>query len=123
MEYWKLIELLNEYEEYQYKTEWVSMYHWEILTWSIIARSNYSDKLLDISEPLVYSKSYKFIQRLVDNDKIEYRKVIEKEIEIWFKLVRFKDFPKKRKDEDVEEVLMLLSISDTPIEDLISYLR
>ena len=57
----------------------------------------------------------KFIKWLVENEKIEYRKIIEKEIEVWFKLVRIKDYPNKIMEEDVEELLMLLSIQDEPI--------
>ena len=118
----KLIELLNEYEEYQYKTEWVSLYHWEILTWSVIARSNYSDNLLDISEPLVYSKSYKFIQWLVDNDKIDFYKVDEvyyKKTYCWtdWKYVSYEKFL------DEEILIMRLSIQDNPIEFLCSVLK
>jgi len=64
-----------------------------------------------------------FVKWLVDNDKIDFRKVIEKEIEIWFKLMRIKDYPKKIKEEDIEEVLMLLSIQDNPIEFLVSILK
>lgn len=66
----------------------------------------------------IICKPYGFIKRLVDNDKIDFDKIIEKSeylIEYrWNKI-----------DQNMIEntLLMLLSISDSPIEDLISYLK
>ena len=54
----------------------------------------------------ICSKKFWFIKRLVENDKIDIEK-----------------FPQIMEYSDYESLLMLLSISDTPIEDLISYLK
>ena len=65
-----------------------------------------------IHESIIISKSYGFIQWLVDNDKIDLLKLWKKS-DMWFgdKYTR------------EESLLMLLSISDTPIEDLVSLLK
>lgn len=98
----RLIELLNEYTRRFYKKyingifeEWWCEWEW-------------------VSERDVIDKEYGFIERLVDNDKINYEK-----LEIW--LLRY-GIP-----EDTvwfyEWLLMLLSISDEPIEFLLSILK
>lgn len=61
------------------------------------------------AEQYLISKDFWFIKRLVDNDKIDERKI------------PMEDFYPERREEYV--LLMLLAISDTPIEDLISYLN
>lgn len=81
------------------------------------------EKITDKEEARIISKKFWFIQWVRENEKIEYRKIIEKEIEVWFKLVRIKDYPNKIMEEDVEELLMLLAIQDNPIEFLCSILR
>ena len=61
-----------------------------------------------------YAKTYiisrlgGFIKRLVENDKIEKTHLF---------------FNTDLKDDDVSKLLQVLSISDTPIDDLISYLQ
>ena len=113
----KLIELLNKYEKETKKSEYSE---WRGLLWG---RPQYLRCDTVESELLIISKGYHFIKWLVENEKIEYRKIIEKEIEVWFKLVRIKDYSNKIKEEDVEELLMLLSIQDEPIEFLVSILK
>ena len=118
----KLIELLTEhcrkhywfkdYDDIEIDTDSVNFYLYH--NWK---------RLFNIWVEKVIYKDFWFIKWLVDNDKIDFRKVIEKEIEIWFKLMRIKDYPKKIKEEDIEEVLMLLSIQDNPIEFLVSILK
>ena len=115
----KLIELLKEYienygndakvrEEENYILDtWIEFVYWSRVY---------------LYETII-SKKFWFIQWLVENEKIEWRKVIEKEIESWLKLVRVKDFPNKVIEEDKEELLMLLSIQDNPIEFLCSILK
>ena len=118
----KLIELLTEHcrKHYWFKDN----DDIEIDTDSIQFHLYHNAKrYFSIGVEKVISKEFWFISRLVDNDKIDFRKVIEKEIEIWFKLMRIKDYPKKIKEEDVEEVLMLLAIQDKPIDFLISILK
>ena len=58
-----------------------------------------------------------FIKWLVENDKIDHWKLSNYIIDnkfFWDKITELKEY---------ESLLMLLSISDTPIEDLISYLK
>ena len=106
----KLLELLNEYEKSwlnefeKYNNagivEWVEHTKWNLYwrywenTWSYM---------------VVISKEYGFIKWLVENDKIDLLKLDNR--------IALSEFNK------VERVLMALSISDTPIEDLISYLK
>lgn len=114
----KLIDLLNECWKEKYPKSKLRYYKYDSLNNDFI-----SNWVLNDSEEKVLGKRYWFIERLVKNDKIDFRKVIEKEIEIWFKLMRIKDYPKKIKEEDVEEILMVLSIQDEPIEFLVSILK
>lgn len=76
------------------------------------------DSFYDFSEwaiQLLISKDYDFIKRLVDNDKID----TESWPLYWFHFIMSNRQPYSF----YETLLMLLSISDTPIEDLISYLK
>ena len=67
---------------------------------------------------MIISKEYEFIKWLVDNDKIDldktwYKKADFQEVWNWdWRTVRW-----------YEMLLMLLSISNSPIDDLISYLK
>ena len=119
-----LIELLNEYQKenkrpifYNYNKEsdffecwsisWIQTF-WEI--WLTII-----------------SKRFGFIKWLVENDKIDIVKVYENltnyEIEIRIRAV--KELLENNEEDTIAylKLLMLLSISDTPIDDLISYLK
>jgi hypothetical protein len=64
----------------------------------------------------VISKDYGFIKRLVDNDKIETRKIDEDRLETI-------QYSEKERITIYDWLLMLLAISDTPIDDLISILK
>ena len=86
----KLIELLNEYDEIR---EYVEV--------------DLEDELISLR---IISKWYWFIQRLVENNKIDRENVKEK-ADLYQAYWAY------------ESVLMLLSISDTPIDDLILYLK
>jgi hypothetical protein len=108
----KLIELLNEYEKSwlnefeKYNNagivEWVEHTKWNLYwryrwnTWSYM---------------VVISKEYGFIKRLVDNDKIEFREDFYLEDQHWWWFW-----------ED-ENIIMLLSIQDNPIEFLVKILK
>ena len=101
-EIWILIELLNEYS----KEIWY--FNEEDLQWQ--------------TKAWILSKEFWFIKWLVENDKID----------IWQKLFNLTKNDNRKSiicdldnnDFSWEDTfLMLLSISDTPIEDLISYLR
>lgn len=107
----KLIELLNEYEKEKTNQDvrfWNYYQNW----------FHYLEDGQSYSELLMISKKYGFIKRLVDNDKIDKKKIDKAErrpmyvTDDMFSLY------------DLDEcVIMLLSISDEPISDLISYLR
>ena len=124
----KLIRFINEYghtsscwpfETYRIEpaTDWISSYlvlsrddNWE---W------DWKDWHLPI--PRLISKEYGFIKWLVDNDKINLYMLDSKahNTDIIIELYKYENL----KDKDSKRLLMLLSISDTPIEDLISYLK
>lgn len=60
-----------------------------------------------------------FIKWLVENDKIDRDKVNEKsEYKIYYS-----GTPREVKQTSIDGLLMLLSISDTPIDDLLLYLK
>jgi len=121
----KLIRFINEYghtsscwpfETYRIEpaTEWNSSY----LVLSRDDNWEWDWKSWYLEVPRLISKEYWFIKWLVENDKIdrvqktkEFRLQIELDDwyywELWWE----------------DRLLMLLSISDTPIEDLISYLK
>jgi hypothetical protein len=111
-EIWKLLELLNEYEKETKNSEYSEW--WGLLWW----RPQYLRCDTVESELLIISKGYRFIQRLVENDKIDKKKLDEAERRPMY--VTDDMFSLYKVDECV---IMLLSISDTPIEDLISYLK
>ena len=98
----KLIELLNEYEKSiteipvcWEKTNGILQY------WSYIQQ---------VSVMYMISKHYGFIKRLVNNNKIDMKKHFYDKMNcVWYP--------------DLNIVLCELAISDTPIDDLISYLK
>jgi len=96
----KLIELLNEFNP--------SM-EWRMEDWVLESRLDFPAEY--VAYRWICSKNYWFIKWLVENDKIDIDKLEKKVLKE--NLIRKFD----------EWLLMLLSISDTPIEDLISYLR
>lgn len=116
-ESWKLLELLNEYEA---KLEEMPLARrkWREESWILYRRfMNVED-----AERMVISKSFWFIKWLVDNDKIN----INEEWNDYEKTNLYcnSDFFQLQKHYSYyESLLMLLSISDTPIEDLILYLK
>ena len=109
----KLIELLNEFEKSTSKV----MYIWKN-EWTLHYYDNYKDEnIFDNVRLKIISKEYWFIQWLCDSRKIDRDKFDEyfekwKCENIWITWV-----------EDWELIQMLLSISDTPIQDLISFLK
>lgn len=103
-EIWKLLELLNEYS----KNIWY--FNEEDLQWQ--------------TKAWILSKEFWWVKWLVENDKInrEKKEIEESDYDITFTWALTMD---KKSDLDimVDTLLMLISISDTPIEDLISYLK
>lgn len=124
----KLIKLLNEYEKNRIEkinSEWKLMVK---LSFRPYTEESLTNKAYRSCWGEICSKYYWFIKRLVENDKIDLKKLYEKEIESWWDF----DWPKTNSEDlsiefanqyNTEIALMLLSISSTPIEDLISYLR
>lgn len=106
---WKLLELLNEYDD-----GW-----WQIRINDIepIGCDVYAMPCWDSIEHCIISKSYWFIQRLVEQDKIDTKKFNLRD-KIMYTVYEY--YPEVSKD---EEVIMLLSISDEPIDLLISLLK
>ena len=101
----KLIMLIDIYEE---EVVWVHS------VW---------DKITDKEAARIISKQFWFIERLVDNDKIDKRKVFDGEMKTCWELVE-KDIDDFLDEVNLRErLLMLLAISENPIEDLISYLK
>jgi hypothetical protein len=114
----KLIELLNEYIP-----KW-----WEVAHWgkSIFYEwLNYTDRVI--------SKSFWFIKWLVENERIEWETIWNYQSRTKLRTLThtawlWHDAEWKSELEYIKEtftdgLLMLLSISDTPIEDLLLYLK
>ena len=131
-EIWKLLELLNEYEKEVRKSEY---YEWEKWIWwpnNLFRRDTrdeeWSHLYSDTADTYVISKKYGFIQRLVEQDKIDIKNLVVK----WEMRTRW-DISEMVTNEDTSEewwneywtelCLMLLSISDEPIELLCSILK
>ena len=93
----KLQELLKEYQ--------LSKWEWVRLAWPDV---EVNDKEELVLEATLISKKYWFIQRLVENDKIDERKV--------FSFIDTADKP-------YEDILCLLALSDEPISYLVSILK
>ena len=102
-----LIELLNEYG----KEKWSPFDEW-----GFDSKNELFCKWLSswYSEVMIISKKFWFIQWLVDNDKIDYKKLYDDVSDYCEDLVPYPAY---------DCLLMLLSISDTPIDDLILYLK
>ena len=125
-EIWKLIELLNEYEIEREMEIWtfelgkIPYREWSLDTWDLVFEPNYKDKkyedcIWDTANSVLISKSFWFIKWLVENDKIN----TESWPLYWFHFIMHNRQPYSL----YETILMILAISDTPIEDLISYLK
>ena len=103
----KLIELLNEYEIKRKKTKM-----------DITDKRTEWDFDNEYTQLIIISKSFWFIKWLVDNDKIDFKK------HDWYNHL---ENPIWSNNYDVvwdyKTIIQRLSISDTPIDDLISYLK
>lgn len=124
MEYWKLIKLLNKYKKEKigknivkyinYNEDWRGQFLYEV-DWAYY----------DIDECVILSKKYGFIKRLVENNKIDFDKLkpLSWVTEIMLATTHPNWIKTKRRYRLYEQLIMLLSISDSPVDDLISYLR
>jgi len=98
---WKLIELLNEYNE---------IHNYAPIEYYDDETNGFETNYVTFYKTcIIISKQFWFIKWLVENDKIDTKKAKEWEIML------------SRNDE--ENIIWKLSISDTPIDDLISYLK
>ena len=119
----KFIELLYKYNGIAEKKLWI------ITSVKQYGEEIWFDKEKEIRnyQEHITSKSYGFIKRLVDNDKIDLKELSEKELATWWNLENNILDKENTKESWIkfwtESLLMLLAISDTPIEDLISYLK
>jgi hypothetical protein len=127
----KLIELLNEYEKEELKSEF---YEWEKWIWwdtNLFRRDTrdeeWSHIYSDTADTYVISKKYGFIWWLVENDKIDLVKVYENltnyEIEIRIRAV--KELLENNEEDTIAylKLLMLLAIQDEPIRFLCEILK
>lgn len=123
----KLIELLNEFEiEREEKIDLFNdkekpLWDWYKDCTGDLTFEPIDSKILnweafswDTANSVIISKSYGFIWWLVENDKIDRKKYDRVYINTESWILGLKDY---------EQLLMLLAISDTPIEDLILYLK
>ena len=111
----KLIELLNKHRrEKVNKQSWITEWHYNAFTFSL---DNISWQQAEL---LIISKQYWFIKWLVENDKIDLDKVENK----FYNEICITDYwDKDRVYWKSDLVISVLSISSSPIDDLISYLR
>ena len=111
----KLIELLNERELWEDYGDMWEYYYIDTL-WNIVDDGWYILKPCEI-----ISKKFWFIKWLVENDKIDLYMLDSKahNTDIIIELYKYENL----KDKDSKRLLMLLSISNSPIEDLLLYLK
>ena len=117
----KLIELLNEAKPLKkYKEYW---YRWNEIYLITYAEDYWASENRNITLDVI-SKSFWFIKWLVENDKIDFdnRDLKDRFMNEFERYPQFQNNTINR-EFNVNGLLMLLSISDTPIEDLISYLK
>jgi len=115
MDYWKLIELLNEYVEKYNKSDLYYTFELEKDSWWLFCYDDVTDHkwwTMQDEAMVICSKKFWFIKWLVENNKVDISKVW-KLSNMWFgdKYTR------------EETLLMLLSIQDEPIRFLTSILK
>ena len=114
----KLIELLNEYVEKYNKTDLDYTFELDKDNWLLFCYDDTTDHkwwTMQDEAMVICSKQFWFIKRLVYEDKIDHEKIKSWELnwcKWYFETVQPEYF-----------VIMLLAISENPIEDLISYLK
>ena len=106
----KLIELLNEYDQYiQSDGTHTDNFWWYVSQWhsAVFPKEVWIERII--------SKHYGFIKWLVDNDKIDLMKLK--------KWIEDNKFYCAKWGKITNMLLMLLSIQDNPIEFLVSILK
>ena len=111
----KLIELLNEFWEYD-----LVEHKWEICKWTTDDETGEINIYTDYTNNII-SKQFWFIKWLVENDKIKDLEEID--YIYWPELVNHQTEIIYTPYSLYNSLLMLLSISSSPIDDLISYLK
>lgn len=108
----KLIELLNKFEA---KLEEMPLARekWREENWILYRRF----MSVEDAERMVISKSFWFIKRLVQNDKIDRDKILK---ENWLFRKYFYDLEYVK---NYDRLVMWLSVEDNPTKFLISYLK
>jgi len=111
----KLIELLNEYED---PRSWIVFKSYDNYDGTFYWVDCDGETEIAWSDSLIISKKFWFIQRLVENEKIDINEFMHKSRD-------WEIFNEKlsAKEDDYLSLLMLLSIQDEPIEFLISILK
>lgn len=126
----KLIELLNEYEDYKEKETEIRNYTRRNVKCDGVERieclREVDGELFweEESTAIIICKGYMFIKWLVDNDKIDYPEIWtegDPMPKYWFTTTPPYTMWRSRSLENI--ILMCLSISDEPIQDLIELLR
>ena len=119
----KLLDLLNEYEKENENADYRWKYWWRI-EWKYIICENLIlgyDEQIDTGYSIICSKWYGFIERLVKNDKIDFKTFGNA---FWTKYLEYPIWSDNYDQVyDYEDIIKWLAISDTPIEDLIYYLK
>ena len=113
---WKLLELLNEFRPTVSCANFKE--HYEFIDDDIYLIREWMDGDEEQFPMYICYKKGDFVKWLVENDKID-----QKGIEYKFQDVLFELEEEEIVKEKSDFLIMLLSISDTPIEDLISYLK
>lgn len=110
----KLLELLNAFET---PKSWIVFKSYDNYDWTFYWIDCDWETEVAWSDALICSKKNLFIKRLIENDKVETNNLSLQAFKNIFGGCWFVEVS------DLEVLLMLLAISDTPIEDLISYLK
>ena len=108
----KLIELLNEYEVIRIKEANNKKEVWNLDRYTPY---RYTKQVIEWFSNTIISKSFGFIQRLVENDKIDLIKLTC--MNPRYTEILDSDFSWE------DRIIMLLSIQDNPIEFLVSILK
>lgn len=122
----KLIELLNEYEIEKEKSEWVNVDAYVEFKWNYnnnwLVRYDETDHwewdnlYWDTAVAYLISKSFGMVKWLVENDKIDDKKVPKSD----YLAVQYDSLVESYK---TDELIMLLAIQDEPIRFLCEILK
>lgn len=119
----KLIELLNEFET---PKSWVVFKSYDDYDGTFYWVDIDGETEIAWSDSFICSKRFQWIEWLVDNDKIDVNKIEKRNLIPIDASLRHRIEDEERNNVNrlwETKILMLLSISDSPIDDLISYLK